>query len=128
MARFGGYGFHRGLLSVSRNEGWGQVTGYQTSTGDMAGVASKVNGEVTAIGDEADAIGKSQVSGSDGGRDFADKATAYATALHNNVIASVKAFGTATTTLGDKLTDTYQQYGATEVSNTSTVNSSGANA
>jgi hypothetical protein len=102
--------------------------GYQTSTDDMAGVASKVSGEVGPIGDEADAIGKSQVSGSDGGRDFQDKATAYANALKNNVIASIKAYGTATTTLGDKLTDTYQQYGNTEQANTSTVTKSGAGA
>jgi hypothetical protein len=102
------------------------VTGYQTNTGEMSGVASKVSGEVGPIGDEADAIDKSQVSGSDGGRDFADKATAYANALKNNVLASVKAFGTATTTLSDKLTDTYQQYGSTETANTGTVNKSGA--
>ena len=106
--------------------GWRQVAGFQTSTGDMSGVASKVSGEVGPIGDEADAIGKSQVSGSDGGRDFADKASAYATALQNNVIASLKAYGTATTTLGDKLTDTYQRYGSTETSNTGTVTKSGA--
>src|SRR5262245_2112803 len=108
--------------------GGGQVTsgGYQTSTDDMAGVASKVNGEVGPIGGRADAIGKSQVSGSDGGRDFQDKATAYANALKNNVIASIKAYGTATTTLGDKLTDTYQQYGSTEQANTGTVTQSGA--
>lgn len=105
-----------------------EVTGYQTSTDDMSGVASKVSAEVGPIGDEADAIGKSQVSGSDGGRDFADKATAYANALKTNVIGSVKAYGTATTTLGDKLTDTYQQYSSTESANTSTVNKSGAGA
>jgi hypothetical protein len=100
--------------------------GYQTNTDDMAGVASKVSGEVGPIGDEADAIGKSQVSGSDGGRDFADKATAYANALKDNVIASVKAYGTATTTLSDKLTDTYQEYGKTETANARTVTRSGA--
>ncbi len=102
------------------------MTGFQTNTDDMSGVASKVSGEVGPIGDEADAIGKSQVSGSDGGRDFADKATAYANALKTNVIASVKAYGTATTTLSDKLTDTYQQYASTETNNAGTVNKSGA--
>jgi hypothetical protein len=104
------------------------VSGYQTNTNDMAGVASKVNGEVTPIGDEADAIGKSQVSGSDGGRDFADKATTYANALKTNVIASVKAYGTATTTLSTKLTDTYTQYGQTEAANATTVTQWGAGA
>ena len=36
------------------------MTGYQTSD-EMSGVASKVSGEVGPIGDEADAIGRSQV-------------------------------------------------------------------
>jgi hypothetical protein len=100
------------------------VAGYQTSD-EMSGVASKVSGEVVPIGDEADAIGKSQVGGGDGGRDFAAKATAYATALHDNVIASIKAYGTATTTLSDKLTDTYNQYSGTEVRNKGTITTSG---
>ena len=102
------------------------MSGYQTSD-EMSGVASKVSAEVGPIGDEADAIGKSQVGASDGGKDFGDKATAYATALHNNVIASVKAFGTATTTLSDKLTDTYQQYASTEGSNASSLTKAGGN-
>ena len=103
------------------------MSGYQTSD-EMSGVASKVSGEVGPISDEADAIGKSQVGASDGGRDFGDKATAYATALHNNVIASIKAYGTATTTLSDKLTDTYNQYANTEGANASRVTSSGEGA
>jgi hypothetical protein len=103
------------------------VSGYQTSS-EMSGVASKVSSEVGPIGDEADAIGKSQVGASDGGRDFSDKATAYATALHDNVIASVKAYGTATTTLSDKLTDTYNQYTGTETQNSSSITSSGEGA
>lgn len=104
------------------------MTGFQTSTDEMSGVASKVSGEVGPIGDEADAIGKSQVSGSDGGRDFVDKATAYANALKSNVIASVKAYGTATTTLSTKLTDTYQQYHSTDQTNAAAVTKSGAGA
>lgn len=103
------------------------MSGYQTSD-EMSGVASKVSGEVGPIGDEADAIGKSQVGASDGGRDFGDKATAYATALHNNVIASIKAYGTATTTLSDKLTDTYNQYANAEGTNSSSITKSGAGA
>jgi len=103
------------------------VSGYQTSD-EMSGVASKVSAEVGPIGDEADAIGKSQVGASDGGRDFGDKATAYATALHNNVIASLKAYGTATTTLSDKLTDTYRQYANTEGQNAGRVTTSGEGA
>jgi hypothetical protein len=103
------------------------VTGYQTSD-EMSGVASKVSGEVGPIGDEADAIGKSQVGGSDGGRDFADKATAYATALHTNVVGSIRAFATATTTLSDKLTDTYQQYSGTETGNKGSITQSGQGA
>lgn len=103
------------------------MSGYQTSD-EMSGVAGKVSGEVAAIGDEADAIGKSQISGSDGGRDFADKATAYANALKSNVIASVKAYGTATTTLSDKLTDTYQQYASTDTGTASSITTSGEGA
>lgn len=103
------------------------MTGYQTSD-EMTGVAGKVRAEVGPIGDEADAIGKSQVAASDGGRDFGDKATAYATALHDNVIAGIKAYGTATTTLSDKLTDTYNQYAHAEGQNTGRINTSGANA
>ncbi|HEX5405872.1 MAG TPA: hypothetical protein VFX16_26650 [Pseudonocardiaceae bacterium] len=103
------------------------MAGYQTSD-EMSGVASKVSSEVGPIGDEADAIGKSQVTGSDGGKDFADKASAYATALHDNVIASVKAYGTATTTLSDKLTDTYQQYSSNESQTTSSITTSGEGA
>jgi hypothetical protein len=94
----------------------------------MSGVASKVSSEVGPIGDEADAIGKSQVAAGDGGRDFSDKATAYATALHDNVVASIKAYGTATTTLSDKLTDTYKQYANTEGQNSGSITSSGEGA
>jgi hypothetical protein len=87
-----------------------------------------VSGEVGPIGDEADAIGKSGVGASDGGRDFGDKATAYATALRNNVIASLKAYGTATTTLSDKLTDTYNQYANAETQNAGNITTSGEGA
>jgi hypothetical protein len=104
---------------------WGQVAGYQTSD-EMSGIAGKVNAEVGPIGDEADAIGRSQVGAGDGGRDFGDKATAYATALHDNVIAGVKAFGSATTTLSDKLTDTYRQYAGAETQNSTSITKSGA--
>lgn len=103
------------------------MAGYQTSD-EMSGVAGKVNAEVGPIGDEADAIGRSQVGAGDGGRDFGRKATAYATALHDNVIASIKAFGTATTTLSNKLTDTYQQYAGSESQNSSSITKSGAGA
>jgi hypothetical protein len=103
------------------------VSGYQTSD-EMTGVASKVSSEVGPIGDEADAIGKSQVAGGDAGRDFADKGTAYANALKANVIASVKAYGTATTTLSDKLTDTYQQYASNESNTSGSIKKSGAGA
>lgn len=96
------------------------MTGFQTSD-EMSGVASKVKGEVQPISDEADAVGRSQVGASDGGRDFGDKATAYATALHDNVVASIRAYSTATSTLGDRLTDTYRQYSNTESRNVGTV-------
>lgn len=107
--------------------GGGTVSGYQTSD-EMSGVASKVSSEVGPIGDEATAIGKSQVTSADGGRDFQSAASAYAQALNNNVLASVKAYGTATTTLSDKLTDTYQQYSNAESQNTGSINKSGAGA
>jgi hypothetical protein len=103
------------------------VTGYQTSD-EMSGVASKVSGEVGPIGDEATAIGRSQVTGGDGGRDFSSQASAYAQALQNNVLASVKAYGTATTTLSDKLTSTYQQYTSTESQNSGSITQSGQGA
>jgi hypothetical protein len=103
------------------------VSGYQTSD-EMSGVAGKVSGEIGPIGDEADAIGRSQVGASDGGRDFGDKATAYATALHDNVIASIRAYATATTTVSDKLTDTYRQYAGAEGHNAGRITTSGANA
>ncbi len=103
------------------------MAGYQTSD-EMSGIASKVSGEVGPIGDEADAIGRSQVGAGDGGRDFGDKATAYAAALHDNVIASIKAYGTATTTLSDKLTDTYRQYAGAETGNSGSITKSGAGA
>jgi hypothetical protein len=92
------------------------MSGYSTSD-EMSGVASKVSGEVGPIGDEADAIARSQVSGADAGRDFGDKANAYIAALRNNVIASVHAYGTATTTLSTRLTDTYQRYANAETHN-----------
>jgi hypothetical protein len=68
--------------------------GFQTSD-EMSSVASKVNGEVGPIGDEADAVGKTHVAAADGGRDFGDKATAYINALNNNVVASIKAIAAA---------------------------------
>lgn len=102
-------------------------SGYQTSD-EMSSVASKVSSEVASIGDEATAIGKSQVTASDGGRDFAAQASAYLQALRNNVLASVQAYGTATTTLSDKLTDTYQQYTNAETRNASSITTSGAGA
>ena len=102
------------------------MTGFSTSD-EMSTVAGKVNGEIGPIGDEASAIGKSHVSAGDGGRDFQDKATAYITALNNNVVASIKAYGTATTQLGDRLTSTYQQYSNTESNNTGNVSKSGGN-
>lgn len=101
--------------------------GYQTSD-EMSGVASKVSGEVGPIGDEATAIGRTQVTSADGGRDFASQASAYVQAMQNNVLASVKAYGTATTTLSDKLTDTYQQYAGTESQNAGTLTKSGEGA
>lgn len=103
------------------------MAGYQTSD-EMSGVASKVSGEVGPIGDEATAIGRSQVSQSDGGKDFASAAAQYAQLLNSNILASVKAYGTATTTLSDKLTDTYHQYASTESQNSSSITKSGAGA
>ena len=83
--------------------------GYQTSD-EMSGVASRVNVEVGPIGDEADAITRSQVSTADGGRDFGERAAAYADALRHNVIASIRSYGAATTALGGRLVDTYHRY------------------
>jgi hypothetical protein len=103
------------------------VAGYQTSD-EMSGVASKVSSEVGPIGDEATAVGRSQVTSSDGGRDFASAASAYAQVLQNNVLASLKAYGTATTTLSDKLTDTYHQYASAETQNSGSITQSGAGA
>jgi hypothetical protein len=91
----------------------GQVAGYQTSD-EMSGVAGKVTGEAGPIGDEAELISTSHVVASDAGRDFADKGTAYLTALQHNVVAGVRAFATATTTVGDRLTDTYRRYSQAE--------------
>jgi excreted virulence factor EspC (type VII ESX diderm) len=101
------------------------VSGFQTSD-EMAGVASKVNAEVGPIGDEARTIGRSHVQAGDAGPDFADRGTAYLNALQHNVVASVRAFGTATTTLADKLTDTYQRYSGTESHNSGKLGSSGS--
>lgn len=103
------------------------MTGYQTSD-EMSGVASKVNNEVGPVGDEATAIGRSQVTGEDGGQDFSSQVSAYVQALQNKVLASVKAYGTATTTLGDTLTTTYQQYSSTESQNSSSITQSGQGA
>lgn len=103
------------------------TSGFQTSD-EMSGVASKVASEVQTIGDEATAIGKSQVSQSDGGKDFASAAAQYIQLLDNNVLASVKAYGTATTTLSDKLTDTYKQYASNESQTSGSITKSGAGA
>lgn len=100
------------------------MTGYQTSD-EMSGVASKIKGQVQPISDQADAVAKSQVGASDAGRVFQDKGTAYVNALHNNVIASIRAYSTSTSTLGDRLSDTYRQYSQTEGQNTSTVRKAG---
>lgn len=100
------------------------MSGFQTSD-EMSGVAGKVNGEVGPIGDEAESIGRTHVRSGDGGHDFTDKCDAYLNALQQNVVGSVRAFGTATTTLADKLTDTYQRYAGTEAQNTGTLRSSG---
>lgn len=103
------------------------TSGFQTSD-EMSGVAGKVASEVQTIGDEATAIGKSQVSQSDGGKDFAAAAAQYVQLLDNNILASVKAYGTATTTLSDKLTDTYKQYAGTESQTSASITKSGAGA
>lgn len=87
---------------------------YQTSD-EMSEIAGKVRAEVGPIGNEADAIADSQVSTEAGGRDFGDKAFAYAEALRHNVIASVRSYGTATNTLSVRLVDTYHRYAHVEV-------------
>ncbi|HEX5119671.1 MAG TPA: hypothetical protein VFW65_31165 [Pseudonocardiaceae bacterium] len=97
---------------------------FQTSD-EMSGVAGRVNGEAGPIGDEATHISMSHVVASDAGRDFADQGTAYLDALQHHVVAGVRAFATATTTLGDKLADTYQRYAHTEDGHTSRMRAHG---
>lgn len=103
------------------------MAGYQTSD-EMSGVAGRVNGEAGPIEDEAKAISRSHVRAGDAGHDFADQATAYLDVLQRNVVASVRAFNSATTTLADKLTDTYRRYAGAEERNTGTARSTGAEA
>jgi hypothetical protein len=100
------------------------VGGYQTSD-EMAGIAAKVNAEAGPIGDEADAITRSQVSTADGGRDFGDKAAAYAAALRHNVIASVHSYATATAALSTRLVDTYHRYAGADADGAGTITRAG---
>jgi hypothetical protein len=55
------------------------------------------------------------VTAADAGRDFAAQGAAYLDALQQHVVASVRAFATATTVLGDKLTETYDRYTHTDL-------------
>ncbi|HKN97620.1 MAG TPA: hypothetical protein VJX10_10920 [Pseudonocardiaceae bacterium] len=85
------------------------MSGFQTSD-EMSGVAGRVHGEAGPIEDEAKHISTSHVTAADAGRDFADQGAAYLAALQHHVVASVRAFATATTGLGDRLTGAYQRY------------------
>jgi hypothetical protein len=96
--------------------------GYGTSTGELAGVTGKIKQQVTPIGDQADKLAAGQVTAADFGRVFHDKGTAYTTALHDNVIAAIRAYSTATSTLGDRLHDSYQQYARDDKANTKAMN------
>lgn len=92
--------------------------GYGTRTGEMSAVTTKVKNQVTPINDQADKLTKGQVTAADFGRVFQDKGSAYATAVQDNLVGSVRAYATATSTLGDRLHDSYQEYSQTEQGNT----------
>lgn len=98
----------------------GYVSGFQTSD-EMSGVAGKVNGEAGPIEDEAKRVSTSHVTATDAGRDFADQGAAYLDALQHHVVASVRAFATATGSLGDRLTGAYQRYSDADGLTTSTL-------
>ena len=92
--------------------------GYGTRTGEMSAVTTKIKNQVTPISDQADKLDRGQVTAADFGRAFKDKGTTYTTARHDKLIAVVRAFSTATSTLGDRLHDAYQEYERTEAGNT----------
>lgn len=92
--------------------------GYGTRTGELSTVTTKIKNQVTPIGEQADRIAAGQVVAADFGRAFHDKGQSYTDALHDNVIAAVRAYATATGTLGDRLHDAYQQYTTDEQGNT----------
>ena len=92
--------------------------GYGTRTGELAAVTTKIKNQVTPIGEQADKLSRGQVTAADFGRAFHDKGAAYTTALHDHVVAAVRAYSTATSTLGDRLHDSYQEYARTEQGNT----------
>lgn len=93
--------------------------GYGAQTGDMAAVTTKVKSQVTPISEQADKLDHGQVAAADFGRAFQDKGTAYTTARHDKLVAPVRAYSTATSTLGDRLHDAYQDYEQTEQGNAS---------
>lgn len=84
--------------------------GYGTETGEIGGVAAAVTRHVTPINDLADRIGGSAVGSTDFGAPFAEQAGAYGTAVHDKVVAALRAYATATSTLGDRLSDAHRQY------------------
>jgi hypothetical protein len=92
--------------------------GYGTRTGELAAVTTKIKNQVTPIDDQADKLTQGQVTAADFGRVFHDKGTTYTTAVHDNLVGSVRAYATATSTLGDRLHDAYQEYSQTEGANT----------
>lgn len=89
------------------------MSGYEASA-ELTGVAAKVHGEADSIADEVAALGRSRVTAAAGGREFADKVTAYLNALRDNVIAGVIAYRSETTAVGDKLLETYHRYAGGE--------------
>ena len=91
--------------------------GYGTRTGEMSAVTTKIKSQVTPINDQADKVDHGQVTAADFGRVFQDKGTAYTTARHDHLVTPIRTYSTATSTLGDRLHDAYQEYDQTEQSN-----------
>lgn len=91
--------------------------GYGTRTGEMSAVTTKIKGQVTPINDQADKVDHGQLTAADFGRVFQDKGSAYTTARHDTLVTPIRTYSTATSTLGDRLHDAYQEYDRTEQGN-----------
>ncbi|OLR90594.1 hypothetical protein [Actinokineospora bangkokensis] len=96
------------------------MDGYTTG-GELAGIAGRVKAQAEPIGAQADAVDHGQVGDADFGRAFAGTGSAYTAALRDHLVHSIRAYATATSTYGDRLTDTHRQYAETEQANTGNV-------